>query len=59
MLLLSDAEFHATLWPVLTLGTLALATDQLSAFFLFVTGLMYPTGVDLLRHLSDKVPRVP
>jgi hydrogenase-4 component B len=41
ILLVSDAEFHAQLWPVLTLGTLTLATDRLSAFFLFVTGLVY------------------
>jgi hydrogenase-4 component B len=41
ILLVSDAEFHAALWPVLTLGTLTLATDRLSAFFLCVTGLVY------------------
>jgi hydrogenase-4 component B len=41
MLLVSDAEFHAVLWPVLTLGTLTLGTDRLSAFFLFVTALVY------------------
>jgi len=41
MLLVSDAEFHTALWPVLTLGTLTLGTDRLSAFFLFVTGLVY------------------
>ncbi len=41
MLLVADVEFHAALWPVLTLGTLTLGTDRLSAFFLFVTGLVY------------------
>ncbi len=41
MLLLTDAEFHAALWPVLSLGTLTLGCDRLSAFFLFVTGLVY------------------
>jgi hydrogenase-4 component B len=41
VLLVSDAEFHAELWPILTLGTLTLATDRLSAFFLFVTALVY------------------
>lgn len=56
-LLLSDAEFHTTLWPVLTLGTLALATDRLSAFFLFVTGLIYLpvsifSGTYLKKYLS-------
>ncbi len=41
MLLVSGAEFHAPLWSVLTLGTLTLASDPLSAFFLFVTGLVF------------------
>jgi hydrogenase-4 component B len=41
MLLVSDAEFHATLWPVLTLGTLTLGADRLSAFFLFTAGVVY------------------
>ena len=41
MLLIGDVSFHASLWPVLTLGTLSLAADRLSAFFLVVTGLVY------------------
>jgi len=41
MLLVFDAEFHLTLWPLLTLGTLTLEADRLSAFFLFVTGLVF------------------
>ena len=57
ILLVSDAEFHTTLWPVLTLGTLALATDRLSAFFLFITGLIYLpvsifSGTYLKKYLS-------
>ncbi|HEY6387411.1 MAG TPA: proton-conducting transporter membrane subunit [Candidatus Acidoferrum sp.] len=40
-LLVFDAEFHVTLWPVLTLGTLTLEADHLSAFFLFVTGIVF------------------
>jgi hydrogenase-4 component B len=41
ILLVSDAEFHAALWQVLTLGTLTLGADRLSAFFLLVTALVY------------------
>jgi hydrogenase-4 component B len=41
MLLVFDAAFHVTLWPVLTLGTLTLEADHLSAFFLFVTGIVF------------------
>ena len=41
MLLVFGAKFHAALWPVLDLGTLTLETDALSAFFLFVTGLVF------------------
>ena len=41
MLLVFGDEFHLTLWPVLTLGTLTLEADPLSAFFLFVTGLVF------------------
>ncbi len=40
MLLVFGNEFHLALWPLLTLGTLTLETDPLSAFFLFVTGLV-------------------
>jgi hydrogenase-4 component B len=41
MMLVFDADFHFTLWPVLTLGTLTLEADHLSAFFLFVTGVVF------------------
>ncbi len=40
-LLIGDVSFHATLWTVLSLGTLTLAADRLSAIFLFVTGLVF------------------
>lgn len=57
ILLVSDAEFHAALWPVLALGTLTLGTDRLSAFFLFVTALVYLpvslySGVYLKKYLD-------
>ena len=41
MMLVFDADFHVTLWPLLTLGTLTLEADHLSAFFLFVTGVVF------------------
>ena len=41
LLLLGDAEFHAELWPVLSLGVMTLAADRLSALFLFVAGLVF------------------
>jgi hydrogenase-4 component B len=40
-LLVFGAEFHVELWRVLALGTLTLVSDPLSAFFLFVTGLVF------------------
>ncbi len=53
MLLAFDAQFHAALWPVLNLGTLTLRSDQLSAFFLFVTGLVYlPVSIFSGTYLS-------
>jgi hydrogenase-4 component B len=55
LLLLGDDSFKITLWPVLTLGTMTLTADRLSALFLFVTGLVYLpvsiySGVYLARH---------
>jgi hydrogenase-4 component B len=41
MLLVFGATLHFALWPVLTLGTLTFEADPLSAFFLFVTGLIF------------------
>jgi len=57
MLLAFGAEFHVTLWPVLTLGTLTLETDPLSAFFLFVTALVFLpvsifSGTYLTKYLT-------
>ena len=59
MLLVFGAEFHVTLWPVLTLGTLTLETDPLSAFFLFVTGLVFlPVSIFSGTYL-DQIPHAP
>jgi hydrogenase-4 component B len=56
MLLLSGAEFHAVLWPVLTLGTLTLESDPLSAFFLFVTGLVFlPVSIFSSAYLTKYI----
>jgi hydrogenase-4 component B len=40
-LLVGDLSFRAELWPVLSLGTLRLGTDRLSALFLFVSALVF------------------
>jgi hydrogenase-4 component B len=55
LLLIGDASFRAELWPVLSLGTMKLAADRLSAVFLFVTGLVFLpvslfSGVYLEKH---------
>jgi hydrogenase-4 component B len=56
MLLVTGAEFHAALWPVLTLGTLTLESDPLSAFFLFVTGLVFlPVSIFSSTYLAKYV----
>lgn len=41
LLLVSGGEFHVELWPVLTLGTLTLQSDPLSAFVLLVTAFVF------------------
>ncbi len=56
-LLASGARFHATLWRVLALGTLTLDADPLSAFFIFVTGLVFLpvsifSGAYLTKYLA-------
>ena len=56
MFLMSSAQFHAALWPVLTLGTLTLESDPLSAFFLFVTGLVFlPVSIFSGTYLTKYV----
>jgi hypothetical protein len=40
LLLVGDTFFRAELWPVLSLGTMELAADRLSALFLFIAGLV-------------------
>jgi hydrogenase-4 component B len=57
LLLVTGASFHAELWPVLSLGTLTLTVDRLSALFLFVTGLVFLpvsifSGVYLVKYLK-------
>jgi hydrogenase-4 component B len=39
--LVGEASFRAELWSILSLGTLVLEADRLSAFFLFVSGLVF------------------
>lgn len=41
VLLVGDGAFRVELWSVLTLGTLSLGADRLSALFLFVSGLIF------------------
>ena len=38
LVLASGETFRAELWPVLSLGTLTLTADRLSALFVFITG---------------------
>ena len=40
LLLVGNASFQVELWSVLSLGTLRLEADRLSAFFLFVSGII-------------------
>lgn len=40
-LLIGDASFRVELWSILALGKLMLEADRLSAFFLFVSGLVF------------------
>jgi hydrogenase-4 component B len=55
-LLVSGAEFHVALWPVPTFGTLELESDPLSAFFLFVTGLVFlPVSIFSGAYLAKYV----
>jgi hydrogenase-4 component B len=57
LLLVGENTFRADLWPVLSLGTMKLAADRLSAVFLFVTGLVFLpvsifSGAYLEKHRS-------
>ncbi len=40
-LLFTDQVFRVELWPLLSLGTLALRADRLSSLFLIITGLVF------------------
>lgn len=54
IVLVGNARFHLTLWPVLTLGTMELAGDRLSALFMFVTGMVYlPVSIYSAGYLAE------
>jgi hydrogenase-4 component B len=53
LLLVANASFRVEMWPVLTLGTLTLTGDPLSAFFLVATGLVFlPVSIFSSRYLA-------
>src|SRR6266446_1541740 len=57
VLLLDEATFYFELWPLLSLGTLTIGADRLSALFLFVTGLVFLpvsmfSGVYLVKYAA-------
>jgi hydrogenase-4 component B len=57
LLLITESSFHAELWSVLSLGRLSFGADRLSAFFLFVTGLVFLpvsmfSGTYLAKYLT-------
>ena len=53
MLLTAGTGFHVALWPLINLGTLTLQSDDLSAYFLFVTGLVYlPVSIFSATYLE-------
>lgn len=53
IILIGNERFHITLWPVLTLGTMELAGDRLSALFMFVTGMVYlPVSIYSAGYLA-------
>jgi hydrogenase-4 component B len=52
-LLLGGPGFRLELWPLLTLGTLALRGDRLSGLFLVVTGIVFlPISLFSVRYLA-------
>ena len=56
VLLVGDSAFRVELWPVLTLGTLTLDADRLSALFLFVSGMIFlPVSLFSLTYLLKYV----
>jgi hydrogenase-4 component B len=58
LLLVGDAFFRVELWSVLSLGTLTLEADRLSAFFLFVAGIVVlPVSLFSGFYLSKYLPR--
>jgi hydrogenase-4 component B len=56
LLLLGSPTFELALWPVLTLGTMTLSADRLSALFLFVTALVYlPVSLYSATYLARHI----
>ena len=56
LVLATGVTFRAELWPVLSLGTLTLTADRLSALFLFVTGLVFlPVSIFSGTYLAKYV----
>ncbi len=57
-LLMDDAAFQITLWPLLNLGALTLGGDELSGFFLIVTGLVFlPASIYSAHYLVKYLDR--
>jgi hydrogenase-4 component B len=53
LLLLADQAFRIELWPLLTLGRLALRADRLAGLFLVVSGLVFlPISLFSVRYLA-------
>lgn len=53
LLLVSNGAFRIELWPLLSLGTLALHADRLSGVFPFVSGLVFlPVSIFSARYLA-------
>jgi len=58
LLLLFRSDFQFDLWSVLTLGTLVLHADPLSALFLIITGLVFlPVSIFSATYLNKYVAR--
>jgi hydrogenase-4 component B len=57
LLLIGNASFRVELWSVLSLGTLTLEADRLSAFFLIVSGIIVlPVSLFSGFYLSKYLP---
>ncbi|MGC2200064.1 MAG: proton-conducting transporter membrane subunit [Stellaceae bacterium] len=57
-ILITGSSFRAELWPVLSLGILALTADRLSGLFLFITGLVFlPVSIFSGTYLAKYAER--